>query len=624
MKKEINRYYIMSNLPVKLMKIPSEYSGTLTATGTRNIDFHVPEALGFVDLDNAYLLLRMGADTATGQDPTSLPTAIRPVAFGAGADRPKYDPDVLVRNAYMEASRVGRLEDHNDCNLINQTLHFHERAGEDLQSNTLFDGTFETDEYGRVRSNFRDIRYLEASGDSFSGYSLTGGATGENRPPVLNPEIRIPLKSVCKMADGLDMFPVAAVGDLHLHCELEDQTHELMEVDSGGDLLNLKGVDNSGVAVNEFYLSQHYYDANQIPLWGGQGVSILGGADVSNPIQSVTTYTIPADYTATVGTYADLSGAQVTGGSGTGAVFTVTVADGDPYDTNPVTVALDASGDGYLATDTLVIPGTHWGSDASLYLDVRTTGPGIGSGVNANITGLVHNADGVPGQVKVTLSDSIPAGPANQTLNNLILIPVSTDGTADWSVIEANLVVPQLMMNKGMQQQYQQELAKGIDIDYMVWDVEAANQDSGSRFNRQFTLPPMTGNVIAVTPRDNLLFPNRDNASTFRWKLNGEYTTDNAIAQKSPLYYDRVQDTFNNMGKQLKNMDCLYRADTNRFFTASAEPMIMPQPVPLMPEQSMLDLEVYASPNLTQGNIYCYKQKRRTLKLNNNGVELMN
>lgn len=609
----------MSNLPVKLVKIPSDYAGTLTANGIRLMDFKIPADLGFVDLDKAYLLLKMNADTGSGQTVASRPNAIRAVGFGAGADRPKYDPDVLIRNAYMDAANVGRLEDHNDCNLINQTLHFHERSAEDLQSNTIYDGTFETDEYGRVRSNFRDLRFLEVSGDSFTNYSLTSGVDG--RKPVLTPEIKIPLKSVCKMADGLSQFPIGEVGDMHLHCELEDTTHELLNVFSGVTTSNLKGLDASGVTNASFILAEHYHDAKAVPYWGGQPVSVVSGYDVCGHIAAVYPWTEPLDFTATAGTYT-VSGADLAGGSGTGAEFTITVTDKSPYDTNQVTVAIDNSGANYVATDTIVVSGTHWGSDASLYMSLQTGGSVVGATTSGEIIGMEHNYNGVLGQVRITLSNAVPAGTAGQVLNGGLLTSIPSNGTADWSVIEANLVVPQLMMNQAELNNYRQMLAKGIDIDYMVYDVEAANVDGGSRFNRQFTLPPMCGNFIAVTPRNDYLLPYRDLASSYRVKVNETYTTESAIAEKSQLYYDRIIQTYDNLGKDLKNLDCEYRLDTQVAYDASGEPFVMMQPVPLMPEQSQLDLEIHGS--LTQGTIYGYKQRKRTLRLNNNGAELMN
>lgn len=606
------------SLPVKLVKLTSDETGPFTPTGVKVANFHIPQSLGFVDLDSAYVLLKMSADTTTNSTET---TAVRQVAIGLGSDKPKYDPDVFIRNSYLESERAGRLEDHNDCNIINQVLHFGDRSGEDLQSMTAYDGTFEVDEYGIYRSNFRDLRFLDSSSDSFSNYSLTNGVDG--RAPNLTPEIRVPLKSVCKMADGMKQFPLAAVGDMVLHLEFEDDTYTLLRQHDPNLEYECRGFDVSSTdARNSAVLTDHYVNPKSIGLFGGMPIHITGGYDTSGDIVSAEMYTIPADFTATAGTY-EISGAHLTETTGTGAQFTLTVTD-TSYSTPDLALTIDAGGAGYHSDTVIQVNGANWGAAADVSLFIQTYEVGTidtGIDVNTYITGLTHNYNGEPGAIRVTWFDAIDACAGDYKANNVVLSQVANDGTPTWSISDANLVLPQLQLNKAQIEAFNKNLKKGIEMNYMVWDSEVVNQDAANRYDRQFRLPPMCANVIGVTPRGSL-FSDRDNVDKFRFKINGTITTDRDIEDKTPLYYDRVMETWNNMGRDLKCLDVQRRLDTNTAY-ANNEPFIYPQPIPLMPQESQLDLNVRSSTQ-TAGNLYMFKQKQRTLKLNENGAQVIN
>ena len=138
-----------------------------------------------------------------------------------------------------------------------------------------------------------------------------------------------------------------------------------------------------------------------------------------------------------------------------------------------------------------------------------------------------------------------------------------------------------------------------------------------TKFDRQFTLPPNTGNVICLTATDSLVSV-QDNASSFRFRINGQDATVYDIEPYSSYYYDSVVELWTNMGKTLNNLD-ESRNEDNDFTVPS---MIYPLVVPLLPEPGFFSLRIHAGALMSQKNLYAYKQVQRTLKIGANEIAI--
>lgn len=596
------------------LRFRSETAGPFNDSTLRTLDLTIPASVGVADLASAYVALVTSVDTT---DNTDVSAGVRPVAFGHGAQEARYSQYVIVKNAWVESDILGRLDTANDVNIRCQQTDFMSRSGADQIANTVYDGTFDIDERGLYRSNFRDLRYLDASGDSFSGYDLTTGVDG--RAPNLTPEIPIYLSKILPFFKN-NKFPVGLAGNLKVHIEFITGTYPVIETKTYALPYYLEAEDVSGISPNTFYLSEHLRDPKGLELYGGEPVVITGDylvpSDVSGSIQSAVIYTQPLDFTGTAGVY-DMSGADITGGSGTGAIISITTTNSSVGSAASITIT--DGGVNYLPTDTLIIPGTQWDSDASLYI-VPDIEDGDEATLTTYITGLTHNYGGEQGLVRVTVANSLDAS-ANNVFCNATIEMAGSDADATWEITEASVVVPKLTLPKSdLDEMMKMYKGEGIVHPYFVWDSEPRTQIAGSRQDETFTLPPLTGNVLCVKPRGSYSSAT-GGITSFRYEVNGVKTTDLPIEPRSTLYYDSVIKTAANMPDfTLKNLDEEYRLDTNVEYTE--KPLVMAQAIPLMPEQSQLQL--HAEGTIVSGTLHCYKQKMRTLVLKDGGSRLEN
>lgn len=626
--------------PVRIVKIPSNESGNWTATTSRTINFDVPADLGVVDLDKSYLLLKMEADT----NDTLVPDAVRPVALAGGSSAlPAYNSSCMVKNSYLHSERAGRLEDHNDCNFLNQALDFYSESGQEKQSQTIYNGAFHWDEYGKPRSIFRELRYLEEADDAFDDYDLATGV--DDMTPNLTPEIRIPLKKVAKFADGMKQAPLFAMGDTRLHVELQNNNVKVLHTYADlGETFELNGIrDISGTsdaARSTSTLTAGYYDPKNLSLWGGAPVTLAYSTGDNSGSLVVETLTDKLNWYPSVPNFTrDTGDVTVSGADFTVVAGNATAINGlvlnlsfenpttdNQYTLTELSVDVCVGSAGLVVGDEFIVTGAVIGGDmtASLTFIVRDH-TGIDSTpdpITTYITGLSHDAD--TGKVTVTWAEPVPSVARGQAGGeNMALTLLDVDADPTWTVTEANLVLHQLLLSPQQIEEMQKNINKGVDIPYMVWDREVVNVNANTTaLAQQYRLPPQCGNIVILNSNNTDLVGKTNTVTDYRFEINGTQTTDTNVSVREPLYHDRIVETWSNMNKELKNLDERTSLDTTEE-DFGEEPAIFPQPVPLMPESSIVDFRATAT-GMAASNMYVYKQKQRVLKLSGQNAEVQN
>jgi hypothetical protein len=623
--------------PVRILKIPCLDAGPWSNTGVRVMNHVIPADLGVVDLDKSYLLLQMSATTS--ETLAEHEGALRPVAIAPGeTDIPPYDSDCLIMNAYLDSERAGRLEDAPDNrNILGQALNFYGRSGADIESATVYNGTFQYDEYQRPHSNFRDLRYL---GDPQCTNIPDNRATA-----VLQPEVKIPLNKIVKFADGMTQCPLFATGDLTLHTELQDNTIKVMHVHQSSAIETFAPVDISGTDATLLRMANHYYDPGNFRYHVGAPISLTYTTYNTSAGLTVAPNSSQVNWYASDPNFALADGAVVLTGNSfesfspmdqSGAVKGLTLQlnytnpDEDaanPYDQTKLTLDVSVGSAG-------LYPGTTFVSninDVSMYFEIQ--------GINGGTTGVTHDTiisglqwvaptgpvyDADTTQVVVELADPLP-DVASGWAAGYFETPAPESDTPDTEIIQADLVVHQLLLNDQQLGALQSNINAGVQIPYMTWKSQEVNvTDSETNFAYTYDLPPMCGNALLLKPPNDSLIGVTDGVTDYNFRINGTDTTDIPVTIREPLYHDRILETWTNMNKDLKNLDEKYSLDTTEEnYNADVVPMVACQPVPLMPEASLLDFRC-RSTGMTPSKMRCYSQKQRTLKLTGQKAEVLN
>lgn len=607
--------------PVRIIKLPCNEAGPFTTAKSMNFD--IPSDLGVVDLDKSYVLFKMSATTTHTE--ARHDDAVRPVAIAAGqANRPAYESDCLVQNSYLHSERAGRLEDLNDGNYLNHALHFYGQSEAERQAATVYNGAFQYDEYKKAHSAFRDIRYLAEDCVNAVTSSVSN----------LTPEIRVPLKSVCKVADGMSQFPLFAVGDCRLHLETVQSGIKVMhayEYDGPSYEYNLYPIDLSAADTCANMIN-HYVDPAACPLWPGAPVTIRYSHETAGGSLTVAADSAQIDWqvddpnfsVATLSTtvsgseFEDADFYPMDSSADLKAVvldlnFTNPDKDGNnPYGQTKLLVDV-CSGSANLK------PGYRMATNVGNYkftftvldTDAASTGPVTH---HTKIKSLHwSNTSTAEGNVRVVFDDAFPVVASAMTNDASIEI---VDPAADptWEISDANLVLHQLLLSPDQMAAMEKNVNAGVDIPYMVWDTERANVNANeTKYNRQFMLPPMCGNVLMIKAGAANLINETDTMTNYRYQLNGTQTTDREVEVREPLYHDRIIECWANMNKDLKNLDEEYTQNSHEV-VFTEKPMISCQPVPLSAQNTILDYQVEAT-GMSAAPLRCYKQKQRTLKL---------
>lgn len=612
--------------PSKLLKIPSKETDTWSPTGSSIVHVDIPATVGYSNLNDTLVLLDVNVphfDTSA-----NLTGAVRPVGLGTAINAPSYDSDCFIRNCFLESEAAGRLDDMQSPNLLNQNLDFYNKSSEGKKSETSYNGAFLQDEYGFFHSTFRDLAKL-----SIPGQVIKPGDKYSSKTRVAT--LPIPLKKLFPFAKNMRFYPNTLMGNTRIELEFENNVQKLVYSPVNPTSFRVLAIPGTAADPRDKLKlagNFRFMDPDACPLYQYMPINLTyksytaAGIASGGAISQIAYFTTPGDIKGvTPGTYA-VATANITGSvAGTGVTLSVTVGDESPMGVQSLTVVTTGGGTGYQAGEVLTVDSTHWGDAGNNYvlsiqiLDTSAAVSGAVKTATRYITEIEHNAN--DGEVTLTLSAPLTSVAVPGVLFGNIrftMTPLAVQPT--WEIQKVQVTVPQLLPSRSEVDGFMGDIKDaGVNISWFTWQREPQNlHDAALKFDRQFTLPPNTGNVIVLNARTDSLISQPDNITDFRFRINGQDATVYDISPGTSFYYDTIVQTWTNLGATLNNL----QEDRNEEEDFANPVMIMPTVVPLLDEPGFFSLRFRANNPMVGKDIYAYKQVQRVLKISAGGFQI--
>ncbi len=217
----------------------------------------------------------------------------------------------------------------------------------------------------------------------------------------------------------------------------------------------------------------------------------------------------------------------------------------------------------------------------------------------------VRDTGGNTGRLLFTLDKSIGDTPSGDCIPSML--PANWDN-AEVEMNYAEIVLKEVVNPEGIS-----------EISYSTYSTEQLNGNQQINFQKQFQIEAEATNCLIMfpSPYNGLLTHNPD-IDNFRLRLNNEDLTDRPIDVNSPLYYDRLAMTLNNMDSGLRNARQNSEGvtgDYNNRASVDANKLVMiSNPLPQMKNEKLLQVNI----NTDDGSsgieeMVLYKELPRTL-----------
>lgn len=205
-------------MSAKINRYVSNQAGSFTKTGINKFDIDIPASVGFTDLHNSCLVLRMKITDDT--------EGLYPFTFVQLNDDLMHEdvqgPQSLIRNAKVTSDRYGVLNEQLRQNVVGANMDWMRTGRAQQDANCTFGHTWSGSGYGIDRSSgLGQSPFLLTQGSRVTAQGVQNAIDKPAVPTV--PEIRIPLRHLDRLADGNRQFPNLAVGNLRYHVELENE-----------------------------------------------------------------------------------------------------------------------------------------------------------------------------------------------------------------------------------------------------------------------------------------------------------------------------------------------------------------------------------------------------------------
>ena len=150
-------------------------------------------------------------------------------------------------------------------------------------------------------------------------------------------------------------------------------------------------------------------------------------------------------------------------------------------------------------------------------------------------------------------------------------------------------------------------------IQYKTYTTEVDTENAITSFTRNYYLEPECSNVLIMTPLPASDILSDLDVTTYRFRLNGENTTNRPIQTRTPLHYDRIARVLLNQGKQLKNThECAINIDSPRgALFGGHRASIIAETVPITANQKQMEVEINSGAGLSK--IYLFKEVMRQI-----------
>lgn len=273
----------MASAPVKIQRIRSNEGTTFSKTNPR-MSFTVPQSMGFADLTQSKLALRMNVQVKQGANPV-----LYPIAFGHNENNLVGEEaatcGVLIRNSRTQ-SRNGYSGEIRRNNIVNENIEWYLSSSEDKSSSSDFHG-MSSRNYGRQLVTWTDgtgvaslpnTPFLDYARPCEISNTWTEGVSVQH-----DGELYLPMSYIDRVADSAAQFPYVAAGDTDYHIELENVMEPVALFDHAeltGNMVcencDVAQADAFGSKTNPIIVTGTYTAASmkQIPLWVGAPIKV--------------------------------------------------------------------------------------------------------------------------------------------------------------------------------------------------------------------------------------------------------------------------------------------------------------------------------------------------------------
>ena len=238
-----------------------------------------------------------------------------------------------------------------------------------------------------------------------------------------------------------------------------------------------------------------------------------------------------------------------------------------------------------------------------------TQAGGGGTSKNTSVVSISYNP--TSRQTTITFADALGTDSAGATFKARASAVANANLT--YEIEDVHIIVPQYLLSPAQVNSMESKMKRGVNMQFLTYEVERINMPAitaNTQYDRQFDLRSGVINAMMLTPPQNELVSVADNATSFRWRLNGLEQTNRDIVINQSLYNDRLLSVLSSGNIKVRNL--------------SPVSFVAPQSVPLSPEQQVLQIRLnQGSSGSTAKILYLYKQVRRAIKASNTMVQVV-
>ena len=506
----------------------------------------------------------------------------------------------LIRNASITCDR-GQIENIRRNDSLACALWAMSNDAETCKGDLNMLGTFEDE-----RGINNHTSYLL---DCVVNNTNPDGTSDGRRSRQIARDIKIPIKDIFGIGQAED-WSTDIFGETRIHLET-NIGKKLSPAKVGGDEDTSLSFDGStfwgacnaisaapaGTAVSELTLTVNYIDLDEnltCPFYVGEPVVLGGGhapdgggAGSEIGAGNIKTSTILAGGTGnTVGDTGAL-----TGGTGTGATYTVTTVT-----TGAVTAyTVDVQGLGYVIGDVLTM--SQGGADATITVNTVST-------ESFGVITQIEKVIGTEKNLKLTFAAPIYTVGAG-----------AAEDLSSLTIKAQNSQVQTVVVNRAELVLYTvDEPNPSESFRYMTYLTEQDNGNARPELHRQYIVEPECQNLLVASIENNVILPSHPYTS-YRMSIDNEDITGNrSVAVDTPLQYDRLNRCLNeNSNIDWKNAQMKYYNSDGTQTAAMNSPITMIcETMPLTNENKKVGIEIDAT-GATVEQLILYKQIQKTI-----------
>lgn len=203
------------------------------------------------------------------------------------------------------------------------------------------------------------------------------------------------------------------------------------------------------------------------------------------------------------------------------------------------------------------------------------------------------------------------------TIDSVMVGALAADGAFSATAYLSTATAQSFVINKVeiVLKKYNNPLPLVPSLNYRTFTTEEVNGFAIGTYSKMFYLEPECVNLFILFPQtlENGILSIKDPLMTYRLRVDNVDLTNRDILVDSPLYYDRINMTFNNAGNdfklknlQMTNNPAFIGADMNKL-------MMICSPVPPTQKEKLLQVSITASKAIPR--MILFKQCLRSVNL---------